>query len=188
MKILKQIRVNKGYSQRQFAKRASLSFRGLQMLEDPGHDMRISSIQKVSKALGLPESGINLLLGNYLSEDMDSIVITSVRIIVDGDQSWPLHLFNFVDAFRLTKKEELIASAPVAGTSDRIECLLCSTVEALCQESGMSAPGWCRGISALEVPWFVSEMESLKALALAESSICFRKRNIFVLNNFMDRA
>jgi hypothetical protein len=37
-------------------------------------------------------------------------------------------------------------------------------------------------------PWFVSGMESLKAIALVESPLPFRLRKIFVLENFLSRV
>lgn len=188
MRGLRQLREERGYSQRRFAERAGLSFRGLQLLEAPDHDMRLSSVQKIAKALHLPEQGIEILISDFLSKDKDSIAMVSLAILCDGEKSWPLHLFNFVDAFRATKKTMLIASAPTTNRNKRIECLLASTVETLCREFGIRAPGWCRGVVPLEEPWFVAGMESLKAMALAESPPYFRKRNIFVLNNFLDRA
>ena len=46
----------------------------------------------------------------------------------------------------------------------------------------------CAGVGALATPWFVAGVENLKALALVESPTHFRKRNIFVLGNFLSRA
>ncbi|NCO37375.1 MAG: hypothetical protein COZ06_23865 [Armatimonadetes bacterium CG_4_10_14_3_um_filter_66_18] len=40
----------------------------------------------------------------------------------------------------------------------------------------------------LPEPWFVSGIENLKATALVESPTHFRKRRIFVLGNFLERA
>jgi hypothetical protein len=43
-------------------------------------------------------------------------------------------------------------------------------------------------VEALDSPWFVAGIENLKASALVESPVRFRKRNIFVLANFLERA
>ena len=40
----------------------------------------------------------------------------------------------------------------------------------------------------LDKPWFVSGFENLKSTALIESPLNFRKRNIFVLGNFLTRV
>ncbi len=63
-----------------------------------------------------------------------------------------------------------------------------STVETVCAEVSLPSPGWCCGVEALDSPWFVAGIENLKASALIESPVRFRKRNIFVLANFLDRA
>ena len=47
--------------------------------------------------------------------------------------------------------------------------------------------GWPMCLPA-KPPWFVSGMENLKAIALAESPLRFRIRKIFVLSNFLSRA
>ncbi len=188
MIALKHIREQKGYSQRRFAKMASLSFRGLQLIEQREHDMRLSSLRKAAGALHLPENGIPLLIEEFLGEDEDSVRMVSFRIMEDGYTSWPLHLFDFVDALRARRNADLVTSAPFAGLHCTIVCLLASTVETLCGELGVRIPGWCVGIASLQTPWFVAGVENLKATALAESPVHFRKRNIFVLGNFLDRV
>ena len=77
-----------------------------------------------------------------------------------------------------------VSEKPVTGSA----ALLASTVEMLCAERRMPVPWWCGGAGILPAPWFVSGVENLKALALVESPAHFRKRNIFVLANFLARA
>lgn len=188
MNRLRHIREERGFSQRELAKRAGLSFRGVQLLERDGHDMRCSSLRKVSKAVGLPESGIDRLIDGFLSESGDSLFSASLRIMEDGSESWPLHLFDFVDSFRKSAEVRLVSTPPVCGVSERMKGLMASTVETLCAEHAMPAPDWCLGVAALKEPWFVSGIQSLKAMALVQSPIHFRKRNIFVLGNFLKRT
>ena len=52
----------------------------------------------------------------------------------------------------------------------------------------ISPPKWAQSMTALNKPWFVSGMESLKASALLESPLGFRAKNIFVHENFLERA
>jgi len=188
MSLIGHARVRTGQSQRSFAKKASLSFRGLQLMEEPGHDWRLSSIRKVAGALDLPADGIDLVLRHFLEQDRDSIMMVSVRINADGIASWPLHLFNFVDAFRASRRASLVRAPPVEMSDAKVRALLASTVETLCAEFKVTTPNWCGGIDGLKEPWFVAEIESLKPMALVESPVQFRKRNIFVLGNFLDRA
>jgi hypothetical protein len=102
--------------------------------------------------------------------------------------SWKVHLFDLVDRFRRDRDTRLIESGPIADLDGRLLALLASTVETLCDECGAPPPSWCRGILALARPWFVSGIENLKAMALVESPVRFRTRNIFVLGNFLSRA
>ena len=165
-----------------------MSYRGLQLMEEQSHNWRISSIRKIAGALDLPENGIDQLLDQFLAQNKDSVMIASYHILTDGESSWPLHLFNFVDSFRRLPDESLIHMPPADNLSNPLKCLFASTVEALCLNSNLNQPDWCHGIRRLSDPWFVAGIESLKATALVESPVHFRKRNIFVLGNFLDRA
>lgn len=51
---------------------------------------------------------------------------------------------------------------------------------ALCQEVGILAPEWAAKIYFFPEPWFLSEVEFLKAMLIIESPIYFRRNNIFV--------
>jgi transcriptional regulator with XRE-family HTH domain len=188
MKAVRTARLRRGISQRNLARRAGLSFRGLQLLETPGHDPRVSSLDKVSSALGLPTGGVSLVLERFLLEDGRSFRSASVRILADGFESWMIHLFNSVDAFRHGPEPNLVRTGPVDGLHPRLRALIASTVETVCDEVSLPSPGWCCGVEALDSPWFVAGIENLKASALIEAPARFRKRGIFVLANFLDRA
>jgi hypothetical protein len=43
-------------------------------------------------------------------------------------------------------------------------------------------------VPGLEEPWFVTGIENLKAMAIVESPVFFRRRLIFVLENFLSRV
>lgn len=188
MEPLRARRIERRLSQRALAERAGVSFRTIQLLETGRHDWRISTLNKVSRALGLPERSLERGVRKALGRIVDGVADVSERISLEGPDSWPGHLFNFVDAFRRQPKLELVAQPPDSELALRQACLLASTVETLCGQAGLAAPGWCSGVGPLPEPWFVSGVESLKALALVHSPVHFRKRNLFVLDNFLDRA
>jgi transcriptional regulator with XRE-family HTH domain len=187
MKVLAEIRKERGLSQRVLADRAALSFRGLQLLEQGGHNWRIRTVSRVAEALSLPGRGVDLMVDRFLRVSPDSIQEISIRMMLDGFDSWKTHLFNFVDAFRRSANRELLDS-PVSGLDIRLQALCAATVEALCAERGAPKPAWCAGVPPLSQPWFVAGIENLKAAALVESPSWFRARNIFVLGNFLSRA
>ncbi len=165
-----------------------MSFRALQMIEAGQTDVRFSSLVRIASALGTPAGVIQAELDRLLAHDPDSVIAVSRKINTDGETSWKLWLFEFVDSFRREPRNDLLTAPPSPETSPRIRALLASTVEALCAECDMPSPWWCGGIDVLPEPWFVAGIENLKATALVESPAFFRKRNIFVLANFLTRA
>ncbi len=175
-------------SQRELAARAEVSFRGLQLLESAGHNWRVATVERVAEALGMPGQGVGWAVEHFLKMPVDSMPDVSLRILLDGFDSWKTHLFDFVDAFRSTRNAGLIQEAPVVDLDMRLRALCASVTEALCYEIGMKSPAWCAGVPGLDAPWFVSGIENLKAMALVESPAWFRARGLFVLGNFLERV
>jgi transcriptional regulator with XRE-family HTH domain len=187
MNALAEVRKQRAISQRVLAKRASVSFRGLQLLEEGGHNWEVRTVARIAEALNLPGQGVNLVVDRFLHMRPDSIPEISIRMMLDGFDSWKTHLFDFVDAFRANASESMI-EPPIYGLDNRLQALCASTTEALCAEKALMPPPWCAGVAPLPAPWFVSGVENLKATALVESPARFRSRNIFVLGNFLSRA
>ena len=102
-------------------------------------------------------------------------------------QNWAIFLMDFVDDFRYHKNLAAIED-PIQPTDSRMDALLASTAEYLCDELSLETPDWLATVPACQTPWFVAGMENLKAIALAESPLRFRIRKIFVLENFLSRA
>jgi hypothetical protein len=100
---------------------------------------------------------------------------------------WCIHLMNFVDNFRSHKDVKAIAE-PLALSDEKMDALLASTAEALCDELGIEPPGWLAEIPACQDPYFVAGFENLKAISIVESPLRFRIRKIFVLENFLSRV
>jgi len=127
-------------------------------------------------------------VNEFLMLHPDSVEAAALRILEDGFDTWRIHLFNFVDAFRAPGDPALTRSAPPDSLDPRLRCMTASIVESLCHERAIPAPSWCLGIGPLPDPWFAAGVENLKAMALVESPAEFRARNIFVLGNFLERA
>jgi hypothetical protein len=111
-----------------------------------------------------------------------------MKIERDGFTSWKVHMMDFVDEFRRSLDGRLIILPPVATLDKRLQALLASTVAHLCNEVGMDAPAWALKSHFLETPWFLADMNSLKATALLESPLAFRRNNLFVQQNFLARV
>ena len=94
---------------------------------------------------------------------------------------------EFVDDLRRTQDQTLIEK-PFPLSSENIDSLLASTVEYLCDEMGIETPNWTWDVPSCKEPWFVSGYDNLKAISIAESPVFFRRRKIFVLDNFLSRV
>ncbi len=116
------------------------------------------------------------------------ITLKETKEKIDGDAKyWQTHLMNFVDDFRYYRKHQAIEES-FKQTNEKFDALLASTAEQLCSELKMTSPHWIGNIPAVKQAWFVSGIENLKAIALVESPIHFRKRKIFVMENFLHRV
>lgn len=190
MEWVRKAREHRGLSQRNLASRAGVSFRTLQLLESGRWDPKLSTLKRVVTALGYPENAVEGHFERLAKRDVDSVAVWTERLAgcPEDEDSWKIHFFNFVDRFRSRPEKGLIDEPPSSAASNRIRALAASAVEALCHAQGWIPPDWCRGVPPIKAPWFPSGIENLKASALVESPADFRKRNIFVLENFLERA
>ena len=188
MELIRTVRRRRKLSQRALARRAGLSFRGMQLLEAPGHDPRLSSLEHVAEALGLPRSSVSRAVSGVLQEPPESLFCASLRILEDGERSWRRHLMDCVDAVRRSGTAASLETPPAVELPARLQALMAGVAETLAAECETDAPRWTSSIGPLDHPWFVSGYESLKTPALLESPVPFRSRNVFVLANFLERA
>lgn len=116
------------------------------------------------------------------------ITLKETRERIAGDEkNWTIYLMDFVDDFRRHKSDQAIAE-PFFPGEGRMDALLASTGEYLCAEQGMTPPRWIGQIPACKEPWFVSGLDSLRAIALVEAPAYFRARKVFVMENFLSRV
>ena len=111
---------------------------------------------------------------------------TKAEMVRAGDY-WVVPLMDFVDEMRRSRDPELIR-VPFRLDNERLDAILASTIESLCNELGMEVPDWVWDVPVCSHPWFVSGVENLKAICIAESPAFFRRRKIFVLENFLSRV
>lgn len=111
---------------------------------------------------------------------------TKKRIEQDP-QFWEIHFANFLDDFRRHQSLRAIAQ-PLQLNDRKLDALLASTAEALCDEAGLEPPSWLADVPECELPYFVGGIERLKAISIVESPLRFRIRKIFVLENFLSRV
>lgn len=117
---------------------------------------------------------------------MITIKETKEKIKAD-ERWWKIHSYDFVDDFRFRKNLNAV-SEPFEFGGDKIDALLTSTVESLCQEMNLQTPDWTKDVAACDEPFFVAGFENLKAMAIVESPLNFRIRKIFVTSSFLQRV
>lgn len=186
MSFLSKTRKSMRMSERDIAELTGLSRQSIRSYESLPMTGKIECLTKIAAALN---HRVIILVVPDVDVDADlSVVTISNSIIQDGFESWKIHLMNFVDHFRKTKDARLIQLPPSKKLDRRIRALISATVNSLCEECQMDRPDWSARLNFLPEPWFVSGLESLKATCLLESPYFFRRCNIFVQENFLQRA
>ena len=104
-----------------------------------------------------------------------------------GISDW-VPFFDAVDEVRRSRSFIALKRLYSRSRRTRERALLNSTACALAAELREAPPWWATRPLHLDEPWFVSGVENLKATALVESPIYFRRNNVFVLGNFLSRA
>ncbi len=103
-------------------------------------------------------------------------------------------LANLLDDFRerCLKPEDkiaLVVDQPEPTGEPETDAYLAAVAESLCRENAMLPPAWTEAPAYyLSRPWFAGDLQSLKAILLTESPVCFRRRNLFVSANALQRV
>lgn len=182
IKKLAQKREN--FSERNFCIKSGMSRAGLRNIMIKNENIGLKSIINVASYLN---QDIYLMATNHSTNTDFSTISICYKIIQDGLDSWKIHFMEMVDEFRNTLDPQLILLAPPSNFPRHLKAMLAAIIVELCNETNIDAPSWSCKMYFLDRPWFVSGMQSLKAIALAESPLAFRRNNIFVHNNFLQR-
>ena len=111
-----------------------------------------------------------------------------------GREPFFAEIGNLLDDFRVrcrTKDERraIVSQTPEPTGQPETDAYLAALAESLCREFGMRPPAWTeRPDYYLKRPWFAGGLESLKAILLVESPAAFRRRNLFVSANALQRV
>lgn len=123
-----------------------------------------------------------------MSELQASANRRSKKAMLADPDNWRIPFFDFVDDFRYCRNVRTMMPRRIKLDNPRFDAMLASTVEYLCDELHLKTPEWIVDVPCLKEPWFVSGIENLKAMAIVESPVYFRRRLIFVLENFLERV
>ncbi|HPI41792.1 MAG TPA: hypothetical protein PLJ21_13360 [Pseudobdellovibrionaceae bacterium] len=97
-----------------------------------------------------------------------------------------LQLAQFIDDFLQSK--DLSSISQRVRLKDPLASLFIATAHQLTLDFKLKTPEWLMNYTPLKEPYFVSELEGMKMLALRDSPYAFRLRNIYVTRNFLQRV
>ena len=113
--------------------------------------------------------------------------VETKRKIDENPKWWKIPLMEFIDDFRRYKDPAMIED-PFSLSDERKDAVLASVIETLCDEMTIKIPNWLKNVPPCKEPYFVAEMENLKAISLVETPIHFRLRKVFIMENFLHRV
>ena len=174
-----------GLTEETVCEKSGLSRVTLRTAEQGRGNLTLESLNALASAFDR-----NLVVLLYPKDSLSefSVVACSMKVVSDGAGSWKGHYMDLVDEFRRTLDPRLLLLPPVSKLDLKLKALLASIVLDLSSEAKIDPPSWAENNYFLETPWFLSESDSLKASALIESPVFYRKNNIFILENFLKRA
>jgi hypothetical protein len=176
---------NRALSERLASVKAGISRSTWRALARRSSTIGLESLAAAARSLDL---SMTLLLMPRETRSDCSTVAVSYEVLRDGPASWKIHFMDMVDEFRRSLDPALLLLPPPRELPQELRAMLAAIVLSLAEEVGMDAPRWAQKKYELREPWFVAGVENLKAMALLESPLPFRRNNIFVTGNFLSRA
>jgi transcriptional regulator with XRE-family HTH domain len=188
----RRLREERGLSQAAVAQRMGTSQSWVARMESGAVDPGFGSVRRYVDAIGARlEIEPGELIPPFRAMSLTDLARTARRHIADGEAMLRL-LLQFIDDFREADRDVqrvLLQAAPGSTGDDRWDAFLAALAEHLAYHGGLPIPRWAeRDGHVLKRWWFLSDLPSVKAAALAESPAAFRRRGIFVTEDLFARA
>jgi len=83
---------------------------------------------------------------------------------------------------------DAVADADLRTHSEFTANYIAAMVEHAATRNRLDPPNWTRKVEALELPYFATELRSLRPWLLTASPVAFKRRNLFVDSSIGDRV
>lgn len=118
-------------------------------------------------------------------------VLFSLKQVAETTQEdRPLRFREFLDQFYLASdadRPDMIEAEPPLTGDEVWDVYLAATAEHLSRKAGIEVPLWALS-RRLEKPFFAATSDEMRLILLVQSPTAFRRRNIFISSDGLDRA
>jgi transcriptional regulator with XRE-family HTH domain len=188
----RRLRTDRGLSQSAVAKLMGTSQSWVARMESGRVDPGLSSVRRYLAVIGA-----RLVLESQPGQTMFqppslAALASAARRHIGDDETLLRMSLQFLDDFEeatpSTRRGLLVKTPP--GTGDpRWDAFFGALAEHLSYHHDLPIPGWtARDDRFLRRWWFLSDLPSVRAAALAESPAAFRRRGVFITVDFFERA
>lgn len=188
----RRLREERGLSQAEVARLMGTSQSWVARMETGEVDPSLSSLRRYLDAVG---ATLDVQVGEWPAPfqpmSLADVARAARRHAGDGESVLRLCL-QFIDDFReadASIRGDLLRTAPGSTGDQRWDAFLAALAEHLAYHDGLPVPRWAdRGDRFLKSWWFLSDLPSVRAAALAESPAAFRRRGVFITDDLFARA
>jgi len=188
----RRLREERGLSQAAVARLMGTSQSWVARMETGEVDPSLSSVRRYLDAVG---ARLDLQTESWPPpfQPMTVADLTRAAKRHAGDGEVVLRLcLQFIDDFREADPATrlgLLRTAPGSTGDQRWDAFIAALAEHLAYHEGLPIPRWTdRGDRFLKQWWFLSDLPSVRAAALAESPAAFRRRGVFITDDLFARA
>ena len=107
----------------------------------------------------------------------------------DEDRRYVLaELNDFLVGLTASTFVDAVAECDLREHSDLTANYVAAMVEHAAARNDVDPPAWTKEVEVLEVPYFATDLQSLRPWLLASSPVAFKRRNLFVDSTVGDRV
>ena len=146
-----------------------------------------ATLQRLAHAAGLDVS--SYVLRRVVPAEREQFAQLIQRLASGADSRYGLaELNDFLHACPPISFADAVADEPLGTLSRYLANYVAAMVELAAHQKGVAPPPWVRNVAPLDVPHFVTTLQSLRLHLLSAAPVPFKRRNIFVDSSIGDRV